>query len=69
MNTKLTLRLDDSLVESAKKYSVKTGKSVSKIMADLFSIRGYPFHWPWRPLSTICLYGIGEIHTACSKSL
>lgn len=38
MNTKLTLRLDDSLVESAKKYSVKTGKSVSKIVADLFSI-------------------------------
>ena len=38
MNTKLTLRLDDSLVESAKKYSVKTGKSVSKIVADLFAI-------------------------------
>ncbi|HDK16768.1 MAG TPA: antitoxin, partial [Nitrospirae bacterium] len=29
MNTKLTLRLDDNLIESAKKYSAKTGKSVS----------------------------------------
>ena len=38
MNTKLTLRLDDDLVESAKKYSVKTGKSVSRIVADLFAI-------------------------------
>ncbi len=38
MNTKLTLRLDDKLVESAKKYSAKTGKSVSRIVADLFSI-------------------------------
>lgn len=38
MNTKLTLRLDEGLVESAKKYSAKTGKSVSKIVADLFSI-------------------------------
>ena len=38
MNTKLTLRLDDNLVESAKRYSVKTGKSVSRIVADLFAI-------------------------------
>jgi len=38
MNKKLTLRLDENLVESAKKYSAKTGKSVSKIVADLFSI-------------------------------
>ncbi len=38
MNTKLTLRLDDQLIESAKKYSAKTGKSVSKIVSDLFVI-------------------------------
>jgi len=38
MNTKLTLRLDDSLIESAKEYSAKTGKSVSRIVADLFEI-------------------------------
>ncbi len=38
MNTKLTLRLDDSLIESAKKYSAQTGKSVSRIVANLFEI-------------------------------
>lgn len=38
MNTKLTLRLDDQLIESAKEYSAQTGKSVSKIVADFFVI-------------------------------
>lgn len=38
MNTKLTLRLDDHLIASAKKYSAQTGKSVSKIVADFFVI-------------------------------
>ncbi len=38
MNTKLTLRLDDELIASAKDYSVKSGKSVSKIVADFFMI-------------------------------
>ncbi|MEA1923456.1 MAG: DUF6364 family protein [Pseudomonadota bacterium] len=38
MNTKLTLRLDDNLITSAKEYSAKTGKSVSKIVSDFFVI-------------------------------
>jgi len=38
MNTKLTLRLDDHLIESAKEYSAQTGKSVSKIVSDFFEI-------------------------------
>lgn len=38
MKTKLTLRMDDRLAESAKKYSAKTGKSVSQLVADLFEI-------------------------------
>ena len=38
MNTKLTLRLDDHLIEAAKEYSANTGKSLSKIVADLFTI-------------------------------
>ena len=38
MNTKLTLRMDANLIESAKQYSAKTGKSVSRIVADLFEI-------------------------------
>ena len=38
MLSKLTLRMDDKLIESAKKYSSETGKSVSRIVADLFEI-------------------------------
>lgn len=38
MNTKLTLRLDDHLIKSAKEYSAKTGKSVSKIVSDFFAV-------------------------------
>ncbi len=36
MQTKLTLRLDDWLIRKAKRYSKRTGKSVSKIVADYF---------------------------------
>jgi len=36
MQTKLTLRLDDGLIRKAKRFSKKTGKSVSKIGADYF---------------------------------
>jgi hypothetical protein len=38
MLTKLTLRMDDNLIESAKEYSAQTGKSVSRIVSDLFEI-------------------------------
>ena len=38
MNTKLTLRLDDSLIDSAKKYAAQTGKSVSRMVANFFEI-------------------------------
>lgn len=38
MLTKLTLRMDDNLIESAKAYSAQTGKSVSRMVADLFEI-------------------------------
>jgi hypothetical protein len=36
MNTKLTLRLDEDLIKSAKKYANDTGKSVSQLVADFF---------------------------------
>jgi len=38
MATKLTLRMDADLIESAKTYSAQTGKSVSRIVSDLFEI-------------------------------
>lgn len=37
MQTKLTLRLEERLIRKAKRYSKKSGKSVSKLVADYFS--------------------------------
>ncbi len=36
MQTKLTLRLDDKIIEQAKAYSAKKGKSLSKLVEDYF---------------------------------
>ncbi|MCZ7663789.1 MAG: DUF6364 family protein [Thermoleophilia bacterium] len=38
MNTKLTLRLDDKLIASAKRHSAESGKSVSQMVADFFAL-------------------------------
>lgn len=38
MQTKLTLRLDDQLVKQAKNYAEQSGKSVSQLVADYFSL-------------------------------
>lgn len=38
MQTKLTLRLEDQLIEQAKSYAAKSGKSVSQIVADYFRL-------------------------------
>jgi len=38
MNTKLTLRLDEDLIERAQRYSDATGKSLSKLVADYFAL-------------------------------
>ncbi len=37
MHAKLTLRLDAELIQLAKSYSRRTGKSVSQIVADYFA--------------------------------
>ena len=37
MQTKLTLRLEAVLIEEAKRYAEKAGKSVSQMVADYFS--------------------------------
>ena len=36
MNTKLTLRLDESLINGAKKYAAREGRSVSELVAAYF---------------------------------
>ena len=38
MNTKLTLRLDEDLIEFAKAYAAETGKPLSQLVADLFRL-------------------------------
>jgi len=38
MQTKLTLRLEDQLIEQAKSYAARAGKSVSQIVADYFTM-------------------------------
>jgi len=38
MQTKLTLRLDKKLIQSAKRYSARNGKSLSHMVADYFSL-------------------------------
>jgi hypothetical protein len=37
VQTKLTLRLDRELIERAKAYARRTGKSVSEVVADFFA--------------------------------
>ena len=38
MQTKLTLRLDDELIDQAKSYAARSGKSVSQVVADYFRL-------------------------------
>jgi hypothetical protein len=38
MQTKLTLRLEKQLIDSAKEYASSQGKSVSKMVADYFKL-------------------------------
>ena len=38
MHTKLTLRLEAGLIERAKLFAKKSGKSVSRIVADYFTV-------------------------------
>jgi hypothetical protein len=38
VNTKLTLRLDDKLIASAKRRSAESGKSVSQLVSDFFAL-------------------------------
>ncbi len=38
MNTKLTLRLDEHLIESAKRKASRLNKSVSQLVADYFAL-------------------------------
>lgn len=38
MQTKLTLRLEEELIEQAKSYAAHSGKSISQIVSDYFKV-------------------------------
>ena len=42
MKTKLTVRLDQELINKAKAYAKASGKSVSQMIADYFALLGEP---------------------------
>lgn len=53
MQTKLTLRLEDKLIRRAKSYAKRSGKSVSELVADLFSRLSSPEAKPPRDLTPV----------------
>jgi len=38
VNTRVTLNMEKDLIESAKEYSARTGKSLSRLVADFFEL-------------------------------
>lgn len=38
MNTKLTLRIDDALIDKARRFSAESGKSISQLVAEYFAL-------------------------------
>jgi hypothetical protein len=53
MTTKLTLRIDEKLIERAKSHAQRTGKSVSKMVEDYFELLPDPEQAEHRSLSPI----------------
>ncbi|NTW28998.1 MAG: antitoxin [Coriobacteriia bacterium] len=64
MNTKLTLRLDDRLIDRAKRYSDRSGKSVSQLVSDYFSLIETDEHIPGTELTPRVLAMIGALKGA-----
>ena len=61
MQTKLTLRLDDELIDQAKNYAARSGKSVSQVVADYFRMLPVgiePAALPERAPLTLSLRGL-----------
>lgn len=53
MQTKLTLRLDDSLIAAAKNHAHSSGKSLSQIVADYFArLSQHPITGKQPPITT-----------------
>ena len=53
MQTKLTLRIDEELIERAKTYAQRSGKSVSRLVADYLELLPDSERRQTRPLTPI----------------
>jgi hypothetical protein len=53
MQTKLTLRIDDELIDRAKSYARRSGKSVSQLVSDYLEMLPEPGLRQPRPLTPI----------------
>jgi len=53
VQTKLTLRIDDELIDRAKSYARRSGKSVSQLVADYLEMLPEPGGRTARPLTPI----------------
>lgn len=62
MHTKLTLRLDEQLIENAKVFAQQSGKSLSQIVADYFVQLGKS-ESNTQPLPPITASLKGSLHT------
>jgi len=58
MQTKLTLRLEEELIEQAKSYAAQAGKSISQIVADYFKLLSAPQQQQKSPPLTQSLRGL-----------
>jgi hypothetical protein len=64
MTTKLTLRIDDKLIERAKSHAQRTGKSVSRMVEDYFELLPVPGPAEHRPLPPIVSSLLGILRNA-----
>ena len=60
MQTKLTLRLDNTLIQQAKEYAKRHGKSLSQVVSDYFQALTQKSKKPVPPPITKSLIGILE---------
>ncbi len=60
MQTKLTLRLEDALIQQAKSYAKQHGKSLSQVVTDYFKILTKKTEGKETPPITQSLIGIME---------
>ena len=61
MQTKLTLRIDEELIERAKSYAQRSGKSVSRLVSDYLELLPESERRHARPLTPIVKSLVGAL--------